>query len=125
MRNHLIIAAIITAVSVGTVSAESLIRGHIDNGLNKLQSAFGDDTPELRIRTLQDEVSLHDVEIKRLLGVLEAKRQQREEAAANLAAMGVPTPPPVIQAPVPVPGQDGEPPRTCLLSFSGTPIHCW
>lgn len=125
MRYPLIIAAVTMFASVNTASADSLIRGHIDNGLNKLQATFGENTPEHQARTLQDEVSLHDTEIRRLLGVIEGKRQQREAAAAELALMGIASPPPVIQAPVPVPQADGQPPKTCLLSFSGTPLHCW
>lgn len=125
MRYPLIIAALITAASVNAASAESLIRGHIDNGLNKLQATFGENTPEHQVRTLSDQVSLLDTEIERLLGVIEGKRQQREAAAAELALLGVQSPPPVIQTPVPVPQPDGQPPKTCLLSFTGTPLHCW
>lgn len=125
MRYPLIIAALLTAASVNTASAQSLIRGHIDNGLNKIQSAFGENTPEHQVRTLSDQVSLLDTEIERLLGVIEGKRQQREAAAAELALLGVQSPPPVIQTPVPVPQPDGQPPKTCLLSFTGTPLHCW
>lgn len=125
MRYPLIIAALLTAASVNAASAESLIRGHIDNGLNKLQATFGENTPEHQVRTLSDQVSLLDTEIERLLGVIEGKRQQREAAAAELALLGVQSPPPVIQTPVPVPQPDGQPPKTCLLSFTGTPLHCW
>lgn len=125
MRYPLIIAALITAASVNAASAESLIRGHIDNGLNKLQATFGENTPEHQVRTLSDQVSLLDTEIERLLAVIEGKRQQREAAAAELALLGVQSPPPVIQTPVPVPQPDGQPPKTCLLSFTGTPLHCW
>lgn len=120
-------AALMTLASVGTASAQSLLRDQIDNTLNNVQSMFGDDSVEHEVRRLSDRIRLLDNEQTTMLSVLEGKRQEREQAAQALQALGVAPPPPVLSQPVTVPpGTPGLPEgATCLMSLSQTPIACW
>lgn len=124
MRTALITTALILTVA-GPASAQGLIRQQIDNTLNNVQTMLGDDSPDHEIRRLSDRLRLLDTEQERMLGVLESKRQERENIAAALAERGIETPPPVLQTPVMVPDSSSGETRHCLMSFSGTPIVCW
>lgn len=124
MKKILIATALLAALGT-QASAQGLIRQQIDNTLNNVQTMLGDDSVDHEVRRLSDRLTLLDTEQQTMLGALEGKRQERENVAAALANLGVQTPPPVLQLPVTVPGTLGEEDKTCLLSFSGTPIACW
>lgn len=121
-------AAVALSALAGTASAEGLIRKHIDNGLNRIESALGDDSAAHDVRSLSDLIALRDAEIDSMLRIMAAKSAERAEAAAALAAMGVAAPEPrvVVAGPDPdaVPG-DVTPAQTCLTSLAGAPIACW
>lgn len=117
--------AAILATLPFTASAQSLIRDRIDNTINNIQSMLGDDSADHEVRRLSDRIRLLDTEQERMLALIEAKRLEREEAAAALAALGVTPPPPVIMTPVPVPGGEGQPERMCITTPGGTPLYCW
>ena len=121
-------AAVALSAPAGTASAEGLIRKHIDNGLNRIESALGDDSAAHDVRSLSDLIALRDAEIDSMLRIMAAKSAERAEAAAALAAMGVSSPDPrvVVAGPDPdaVPGSVATE-RTCLTLMSGAPIACW
>ena len=118
------LAAVLATLPL-TVSAQSLIRERIDNTMNNIQSMLGDDSADHEVRRLSDRIQLLDTEQQKMLALIEAKRVEREEAAAALAALGVTPPPPVIMTPVTLPGAEGQPERMCITTPGGTPLHCW